>query len=595
MTSQPPAGDLEGPGGSDDAGSTDPVGSAVADPAATTTAGTDLELAKAHARTGVNKTVWVLAAVAVVALGIGLVIGRFVKSPAQIAAESKPPEAGPITVEVESRIISADVLARGDAVYDDAVAVTLETGDIGGPAVVTGAVPEVGTEVQPASVLLEVAGRPVIALPGDLPVYRTLRAGASGPDVAQLQSSLIELGLDPGTSGTYDAQTAGAVAALYARAGYPAPEPAEGAREALRAAEDGVRSAEESLAMAQATLDQASRGPKDSDRIAADNQVNAAQRALDDAWACANAPADPETGQREPCGMSVADAEDALRLAKAQRSEALAGADTSGEVSARDAARRSLDDAREALSQAQRDVLTPLPASEIVYLANLPRRVDSVEVERGSTVNGAVMTISGATLQIVANVADADAALLEVGHTAQLSSGDLTLNATIQEITKQNPNQSGGDGGSGDGSKAGRTYLVLTPDELTEEQRSALVGTNVRVTIPVSSTDGEVLAVPDAALTAGAGGEVRVEVMRPGAEQPELVVVTIGLSANGYTEIVSAQSPLDVGDLVVVGQSDGSAGASPGSSDRSEESGSGDSNGSGDSEETPAEETSEDA
>ncbi|MBN8882294.1 MAG: hypothetical protein J0H73_08270, partial [Salana multivorans] len=80
MTSQPPAGDLEGPGGSDDAGSTDPIGSAVADPAATTTAGTDLELAKAHARTGVNKTVWILAAVAVVALGIGLVIGRFVKS-----------------------------------------------------------------------------------------------------------------------------------------------------------------------------------------------------------------------------------------------------------------------------------------------------------------------------------------------------------------------------------------------------------------------------------------------------------------------------------------------------------------------------------
>ena len=29
-------------------------------------------------------------------------------------------------------------------------------------------------------------GRPVIVLPGDLPVYRTLRVGVSGPDVIQL-------------------------------------------------------------------------------------------------------------------------------------------------------------------------------------------------------------------------------------------------------------------------------------------------------------------------------------------------------------------------------------------------------------------------
>lgn len=532
----------------------------------------------AHARTGVNKTVWVLAAVAVVALGVGLVIGRFVKSPAQIAAESEPPEAGPISVEVESRVISADIPARGDAVYDDAVSVTLETSDIGGPAVVTGAVPEVGAEIQPGSVILEVAGRPVIALPGDLPVYRTLRAGASGPDVVQLQGSLIELGYDPGTSGTYDSQTANAVAALFSNAGYAAPEPAEGAREALRGAQEGVSSAETSLAQAQASLDQASRGVKESERIAANNLVSAAQRALDDARACANAPApvDPETGAplpKEPC-PSVSDAQDQLQLAKAQRSEALAAPDTSGEVAGRDAARRGLEDAREALAQAQRDVLTPLPASEVIYLANLPRRVDTVNVERGTVINGAVMTVSGATLEIVANLSDADAALVSVGETAYLSAGDLELTATIAEITKQargsrggSGEQGGDQGGQGEG-RAGRTSVILHPDELTEEQRTELVGRNVRVIIPVSSTDGEVLAVPDAALTAGPGGEVRVEVLRDGQELPELVVVTIGLSAGGYTEIQNSAAPLVVGDLVVVGQRDGAreSGATPGPS-----------------------------
>ena len=600
-------GDENGPGRpDDDAESTDIVEAEAVDPGTdgaptellveTNQTGSEVEAASTpHARTGVNRTVWVLAAVAVAALAVGLVVGRFVKSPAQIAAESEPPEAGPITVEVENRVISSDIPARGDVVYEDAVAITLETSDIGGPAVVTGAVPEVGAEVQPGSVILEVAGRPVIALPGELPVYRTLRAGVSGPDVVQLQASLAQLGYDAGSSGTYDAQTANAVAALFSNAGYPAPEPAEGAREALRAAQDAVTSNETALTQAQAQLDQASRGVKESDRIQANNLVSSAQRALDDGYACANAPApvDPETGMqlpKEPC-PNIADLKDALDLAKAQRAEALAAPDTSGEVASRDAAKRTLDDSREALAQAQQDVLTPLPASEVAYLANLPRRVDSVEVKRGSQINGAVMTVSGATLQIVANLSDADAALVEAGHTAELTAGDITLTATIAELTKQAPGTgaSGSEGEQGNQSegRAGRTYAILHPNEITEEQRNELLGRNVRVRIPVSSTDGEVLAVPDAALTAGPGGEVRVEVMRAGAEAPELVVVEIGLSAGGYTEIVSSEAPLVAGDLVVVGQSDGapSSDATPGSGSSSEPAES----------DAPAEESSEDA
>jgi hypothetical protein len=63
-----------------------------------------------------------------------------------------------------------------------------------------------------------------------------------------------------------------------------------------------------------------------------------------------------------------------------------------------------------------------------------------------------------------------------------------------------------------------------------------------------------VLAVPVAALTAGPGGETRVEVLREGAEEPELVVVTTGLTASGYAEIVSSEQTLEAGDRVVVGQ-----------------------------------------
>ncbi|WP_234417505.1 hypothetical protein [Miniimonas sp. S16] len=527
----------------------------------------DARRSAAQARTPVNRTVWVMAIVAVVSLAAGIVLSRFVISPAQAAAEVAPPEAGPITVEVERRALSSDVVARGDAVYDDAVSLTIETGDLGGPAVVTGAVPEVGAEVAAGRVLLEIAGRPVVVLPGDLPVYRTLRSGVSGPDVVQLQGALASLGIDGGSSGTYDAATADAVAQLFTQAGYPAPEPPEGSREALTAAEEGVRSAEDALAQARAAVTQVGRGATSSERIAADNAVNAAQRTLDDATSCANAaaPIDPETGQalpKEPCATSVADAQDALRLAKAQRDEALAAPDTSAEIASRDAAERALGDAQAALAQAQQDVLTPLPASEVAFVANLPRRVDSVAVQRGSTINGPVMSISGATVEIVANVADADAALLAVGQGASLAVGEETLPATIAEINAT-PTRGAAATGGGDGqdsTASGRTEVVLHPTELTEEQRTALVGTNVRVTIPVSSTAGEVLAVPIAALTAGAGGETRVEVLRDGATTPELVVVTLGLSAEGYAEITSSEAPLAEGDLVVVGQSDGASG-----------------------------------
>ncbi|MDA0629620.1 hypothetical protein PCS76_22680, partial [Acinetobacter baumannii] len=107
----------------------------------------------------------------------------------------------------------------------------VSTGDIsGGTPVVTGQVPEVGAIVDAGSVLLEITDRPVILLPGELPVYRTMRAGVSGADVLQLKQALASLGIDPGdvNSELYDAATAAAVAQLFTRSGY-APPTTEGA------------------------------------------------------------------------------------------------------------------------------------------------------------------------------------------------------------------------------------------------------------------------------------------------------------------------------------------------------------------------------
>jgi multidrug efflux pump subunit AcrA (membrane-fusion protein) len=78
----------------------------------------------------------------------------------------------------------------------------------------------------------------------------------------------------------------------------------------------------------------------------------------------------------------------------------------------------------------------------------------------------------------------------------------------------------------------------------------------------VSSTAGEVLAVPLAALTAGPGGEARVEVLD--GDTGTLVEVTTGLAADGFVEVSAVDGDLGAGDRVVVGQDGGGAGAAEG-------------------------------
>src|SRR5690606_39783692 len=116
----------------------------------------------------------------------GLLIGLCIAA----AGAGEAPEPGLVTVPVECGPLSNDVTLRADVGYADAVDVTVDTASLDGAAIVTGQVPEQGAELAALSVALEVAGRPIIVLPGELPAYRTLRVGVSGPDVLQLKQAL---------------------------------------------------------------------------------------------------------------------------------------------------------------------------------------------------------------------------------------------------------------------------------------------------------------------------------------------------------------------------------------------------------------------
>ena len=61
----------------------------------------------------------------VAAAGIGWALGAQIRSPAELAAAAAPPAASNITVEVVRQVLSADVITRGDVVYDEPVQVSL--------------------------------------------------------------------------------------------------------------------------------------------------------------------------------------------------------------------------------------------------------------------------------------------------------------------------------------------------------------------------------------------------------------------------------------------------------------------------------------
>ncbi len=129
------------------------------------------------------------------------------------------PSRAPVTARVEFRRLSSSVIVRGDGRFADPAAAVLRV-DAPVPVVTRTPIP-VGGLVRAGDVLVEVTGRPVIALPGRLPAYRDLVVGDTGPDVAQLKQALVGLGYDAGApDDTFTHQTAAAVAALYERLGY---------------------------------------------------------------------------------------------------------------------------------------------------------------------------------------------------------------------------------------------------------------------------------------------------------------------------------------------------------------------------------------
>lgn len=427
-----------------------------------------------------------LGAGTVVLTGGGVAALQLIKSPQQHLADSQAPDLSVLTAPVEFRVLVDTVVLRGMVGAGSSVDVTPMPIGVA-RAVLTGVKVNPGAEFGNGAVLVEVSGRPLIALLGAIPAYRDLLPGMSGQDVKQLQQALKSLGHNPGpVNGTFNASTKQALTSLYRKLGY-------------EVATTGDTSA----------------------ITAANQQVTAAQRALDEAEKALqrlkdNPPPTPGPGEPDP----VAEAEQAVRYA-----------------------REDLDAAKAARDEVVRTTGAMLPLSEVVFLPAFPARVEKLNATVGTEVNPPLLTLSTGALVVRAFLNPAQQRLLREQMPVEILAEMLgiTVPGIVSSIGELTQDQQTGE----------RGYpMTVTPTDGPLDEK--LNGVDVRLTVRAASTDGKVLVVPISAVFSYADARTSVLKIAAGGTQ-QRVVVTPGVSGDGYIEVTPVEGTLAPGDLVVIG------------------------------------------
>ena len=181
-----------------------------------------------------------------------------------------------------------------------------------------------------------------------------------------------------------------------------------------------------------------------------------------------------------------------------------------------------------------------MPVDEVVFIRTLPVRVEEIKAVVGGPATGTVMTVTDNQLSIDSSLTLEAAPLVKEGMPVVIDEQALGVKATgTVETIASNPGTRGVDGF--------HIYFEVKVNSTTQK----LDGTSVRLTIPVKSTKGAVIAVPNSAISLSVDGTSRVQVKRNNAL--EFISVTPGLSADGYVEVIPTNGKLEPGELVVVG------------------------------------------
>jgi len=342
-----------------------------------------------------------------VALVLGLAVllavgawlaGRQIRSPAQVAAETAPPNPSAITVPVERQVLSSEVIVRGTVRYGSPQPVVLATSEVkqastGGEEIVTTR-PRRGNTVGEGDVVMSVSGRPVFVLGGAQASHRDLGPGARGPDVEQLESALARKGFHPGPiDGRYDGRTGAAVAAWYDEGGWAPFGATELQLEQLRTAEAAAAAARDAFLQSRLAIKTAAEGavtPGEIEQARID--LETARDAVDTAELGISTAEIRVRTTRDLAGQTTALT---LALRAEERDNALADADLALKQA-------TLNKALDAQVEAQRNLVEAPPDTLPGELAGLQAAVraaaDDVTVAR-LDVNAATTAVTAARAQ----------------------------------------------------------------------------------------------------------------------------------------------------------------------------------------------------
>ncbi len=535
----------------------------------------------------------------------GFFAGGRVQSPAEVASRRAAPEPSLITVPVERRLLSTEVVTRGTVQFGAARKVSLATSALkSGPGIVT-SMAAAGAALAEGDVVMAVSGRPVFVLAGAHPAYRDLGPGSVGKDVLQLESALGRLGFDPGPiDEVYDEQTSAAVERWYVAAGYT-PQGATVDQLAARRAADG-----ESRQLANDTLD-AESGLRTALQAveAANAKMRLAELALDaarasDASAGISATSDELRAEAEVTRLEgqLRTAEAELRVARLRVSEAkstvplptaseLAGLEVAVETASAAVRATAGELAVARSSLAALSVGSKAPSASAAAIELEAARADLAAERNGLEIARRRVALAGSRsplpeglvrlgVQVPADELLFFPALPVRVDEFMVRPGDQAL-GTIMAVTNSQLTvvgslpaaearlvQSGATASIAAtelGLTAAGTVLEIATTPGTrgaDPQRfflevsgkdapASLAGASVVVRIVVVSTSGEVLAVPVAAVSAAADGRSRIQVKTSAGLTVE-VTVTVGLAAGGLVEVRPVDAELLAGDLVVV-------------------------------------------
>ncbi|HKC03586.1 MAG TPA: peptidoglycan-binding protein, partial [Sphingomicrobium sp.] len=192
------------------------------------------------------------------------------------------------------------------------------------------------------------------------------------------------------------------------------------------------------------------------------------------------------------------------------------------------------------LAAARARIGVQVPADEVVFIPSLPIRVHEVTAAVAANASGPVMSVTDNQLSIDSQLQIEAAPLVKPGMKAAIDEQALGIKATgIVETVANTPGTRGVDGY--------HFYLGVR----VESTPVLLAGFSVRLTIPIETSKGAVIAVPTSAVSLAADGTSRVLVDRGGRQ--EYVTVQPGLSTGGYVEVSTPDGRLAPGQLVVVG------------------------------------------